>query len=76
MATSRARWVGTRSTRKKHDPKKKARRRVMEACHGWFNRFRKPLVRYEKLEHTFRPSQVGWSNACSDAREQRLSPLP
>ena len=22
-------------------------------CHGWFNRFRKLLVRYEKLEHTF-----------------------
>ena len=24
-----------------------------KACHGWFNRFRKLLVRYEKLEHTF-----------------------
>ena len=34
-------------------PKKKARRWVVEACHGWFNRFRKLLVRYEKLEHTF-----------------------
>ena len=39
--------------RKKRDPKKKARRWVVEACHGWFNRFRKLLVRYEKLEHTF-----------------------
>ncbi len=38
---------------KKRDPKKKARRWVVEACHGWFNRFRKLLVRYEKLEHTF-----------------------
>ena len=38
---------------KKIDPKKKARRWVVEACHGWFNRFRKLLVRYEKLEHTF-----------------------
>ena len=38
---------------KKKDPKKKARRWVVEACHGWFNRFRKLLVRYEKLEHTF-----------------------
>ena len=27
--------------------KKKARRWVVEACHGWFNRFRKLLVRYE-----------------------------
>lgn len=39
--------------RKKRDPKKKARRWVVEACHGWFNRFRKLLVRYEKFEHTF-----------------------
>lgn len=38
---------------KKRDPRKKARRWVVEACHGWFNRFRKLLVRYEKLEHTF-----------------------
>jgi putative transposase len=26
----------------------KARRRVVEACHSWLNRFRKLLVRYEK----------------------------
>jgi len=39
--------------RKKRDPKTTARRWVVEACHGWFNRFRKLLVRYEKLEHTF-----------------------
>lgn len=47
--------VGRKSEaeRKRHDPKKKARRWVVEACHGWFNRFRKLLVRYEKLEHTF-----------------------
>ena len=47
--------VGRKSEaeRKKRDPKKKARRWVVEACHGWFNRFRKLLVRYEKLEHTF-----------------------
>lgn len=38
---------------KKQDPLHKARRWVVEACHGWFNRFRKLLVRYEKLEHTF-----------------------
>ena len=38
---------------KKRNSKKKARRWVVEACHGWFNRFRKLLVRYEKLEHTF-----------------------
>lgn len=38
---------------KKSDPKKNARRWVVEVCHRWFNGFRKPLVRYEKLEHTF-----------------------
>ena len=47
--------VGRKSEaeRKKRNPKAKARRWVVEACHGWFNRFRKLLVRYEKLEHTF-----------------------
>ena len=35
------------AAQKKKDPKKKARRWVVEACHGWFNRFRKLLVRYE-----------------------------
>ena len=47
--------VGRKSEaeRKKRNPQKKARRWVVEACHGWFNRFRKLLVRYEKLEHTF-----------------------
>jgi putative transposase len=38
---------------KRRDPKKKARRWVVEACHSWFNRFRKLLVRYEKLERSF-----------------------
>jgi transposase len=26
---------------------------MVKACHSWFHRFRKLLVRYEKLEHTF-----------------------
>lgn len=34
-------------------PKKHARRWVVEVCHSWFNRFRKLLVRYEKLERSF-----------------------
>jgi len=38
---------------KRRDPKKKARRWVVEACHSWFNRFRKLLVRYEKLHRSF-----------------------
>lgn len=38
---------------KRRDPKKKARRWVVEVCHSWFNRFRKLLVRYEKLECRF-----------------------
>ena len=38
---------------KQRDPTKKARRWVVEVCHSWFNRFRKLLVRYEKLERSF-----------------------
>ena len=39
--------------RKRRHPKKQARRWVVEVCHSWFNRFRKLLVRYEKLERSF-----------------------
>ena len=38
---------------KRRNPKKKARRWVVEVCHSWFNRFRKLLVRYEKLQRSF-----------------------
>jgi transposase len=38
---------------KQRHPDKKARRWVVEVCHSWFNRFRKLLVRYEKLERSF-----------------------
>ncbi len=38
---------------KRRGPAKKARRWVVEVCHSWFNRFRKLLVRYEKLERSF-----------------------
>ena len=37
----------------KNDPMKKARRWVVEVTHSWFNRFRKLLVRYEKLDRSF-----------------------
>ncbi len=38
---------------KRQNPAKKARRWVVEVCHSWFSRFRKLLVRYEKLERSF-----------------------
>jgi len=38
---------------KRRHPEKKARRWVVEVCHSWFNRFRKLLVRYEKLHRSF-----------------------
>ena len=38
---------------KRRSPATKARRWVVEVCHSWFNRFRKLLVRYEKLERSF-----------------------
>ncbi|MDR2698048.1 MAG: transposase, partial [Holophagales bacterium] len=34
-------------------PGAKARRWVVEAAHGWLNRFRKLLVRFEKLERSY-----------------------
>ena len=44
---------GVEAAEKRRDPTKKARRWVVEVCHSWFNRFRKLLVRYEKLERSF-----------------------
>jgi putative transposase len=43
----------TEADRKRRHPRRKARRWVVEVCHSWFNRFRKLLVRYEKLERSF-----------------------
>jgi IS5 family transposase len=37
----------------KANPLKKARRWVVEVAHGWFNKFRKLLVRYEKKVSSF-----------------------
>lgn len=38
---------------KKDNPGWKARRWVVEVSHSWFNRFRKILVRFEKLADTY-----------------------
>jgi len=38
---------------KKQNPLWKARRWVVEVSHSWFNRFRKILIRYEKLSDTY-----------------------
>jgi len=38
---------------KKMNPGWRARRWVVEVSHSWFNRFRKILVRYEKLKDTY-----------------------
>jgi len=40
--------VRSRKDEAVHHPGGKARRWVVEACHSWFNRFRKLLVRFEK----------------------------
>ena len=48
--------VVSRTSEKKAEqrhPRKKARHRIVEVCHSWINRFRKLLVRYEKLEGSF-----------------------
>ena len=41
------------ATEQRRHPTKRARRWIVEVAHSWFNRFRKLLVRYEKLEHSF-----------------------
>ena len=38
---------------KKNVPNYKPRRWVVEACHSWFTRFRKILVRYEKKQSNY-----------------------
>ena len=44
---------GQEAAAKRRHPTQRARRWVAEVAHSWFNRFRKLLVRYEKLEHSF-----------------------
>ena len=38
---------------KKDNPQFRCRRWIVEVAHSWFNRFRKLLVRYEKLTDTY-----------------------
>lgn len=38
---------------RRRSPHKRARRWIVEVAQSWFNRFRKLLVRYEKLERSF-----------------------
>ena len=44
---------GEEKTGKAHNPEHKARLRVVEAAHSWINRFRKLLVRFEKLTMSY-----------------------
>ncbi len=44
---------GREASELKHNPEKRARRWVVEVAHSWLNRFRKLLVRYEKLDRSF-----------------------
>ena len=44
---------GQEAAELKRDPEKKVRRWVVEVAHSWFNRFRKLLVRDEKLDRSF-----------------------
>jgi len=40
-------------SRKAENPEHKARRWVVEAAHSWMNRFRKLLVRFEKMASSY-----------------------
>jgi IS5 family transposase len=44
---------GGERTEKIQNPTYKPRHWVVEVCHAWMNRFRKLLVRYEKLTATY-----------------------
>jgi len=44
---------GQEKTEKVINPNFKARRWVVEVCHSWLNRFRKLLVRFEKLSSSY-----------------------
>lgn len=44
---------GQETNETRRDPTKRARRWIVEVAHSWFTRFRKLLVRYEKLERSF-----------------------
>lgn len=48
--TPHVRPRGEEKQEKVKNPLFKARRWVVEACHSWFNRFRKLVIRYEKLD--------------------------
>ena len=37
----------------KRNPERRATRWIVEVAHSWFNRFRKLLVRFEKLDRSF-----------------------
>ncbi len=45
--------IGEEVAAKREDPQYRARRWVVEACHSWFNRFRKIMVRYEKKARNY-----------------------
>ena len=44
---------GQERIEKHHSPECKARRWIVESAHSWMNRFRKLLVRFEKLESSY-----------------------
>ena len=44
---------GEEKTERVHNPDHKARRWVVEVTHSWMNRFRKLLVRFEKLTSSY-----------------------
>jgi transposase len=44
---------GQEKSEKQTHPDSRARRWAVEAAHSWMNRFRKILVRFEKLESSY-----------------------
>ena len=44
---------GQEASELRREPGQRARRWIVQVAHSWFNRFRKLLVRYEKLHPTY-----------------------
>ena len=62
---------GEEKAAKKTNPKYRAKRWVVEACHSWLNRFRKLLVRFEKTDAGY---EALLHLACSIIVWRRIAP--
>ena len=69
---------GEEATELKTVPGARARRWVVEACHSWFNKFRKLAVRFEKKAENYAAllylaaAAIAWRHARPDSRRDGM----